>query len=188
MVQGSDEWKMSRCGCVTASRVIDIVKGVKGKYTASRKNYMAEKVCEILTGEPTEYFTSGAMEWGTENEPYARAAYEGIKGVFVEEVGFINHPVISRFGASPDGLVNNDGSIEIKCPNTATHLDTLINGTIKRDYIYQMQTVMLCGNREWCDFVSYDPRLPEDLSTYIHRVMRDETIIMEIVDEVEKCI
>jgi putative phage-type endonuclease len=184
--QGSDEWKDYKRGKVSASRVVDIVPGYKGAYLASRKNYMAELIAEILTGNTAERFVSGAMEHGTETEPLARAAYEAITGSMVSQVGFIDHETIADCGASPDGLVNDDGSIEIKCPNTATHLDTLINGTIKRDYIYQMQTVMLCGKRAWCDFISYDPRLPDNLSIWIKRINRDDVMIAEIEAEVKK--
>lgn len=184
--QGSDEWRDYKRGKISASRVADLVPGYKGAYLASRKNYMAELIAEILTGNNTEHFTSGAMEHGTETEPLARAAYEAITGSMVEQVGFVDHEQIADFGASPDGLVNLDGSIEIKCPNTATHLDTLINGSIKREYIYQMQTVMLCGKRAWCDFISYDPRLPDNLSIWIKRINRDDVMIAEIEAEVKK--
>ena len=184
--QGSDEWKDYKRGKVSASSVIKIVKGTRGAYLSDRKNYMSDLIIEILTGNNTEHFTSTAMEHGTETEPLARAAYEAITGSMVSQVGFIDHDTIADFGASPDGLVNVDGLIEIKCPNTATHLDTLINGTIKRDYIYQVQAVMLCGKRAWCDFISYDPRLPDNLSIWIKRINRDDVMIAEIEAEVKK--
>ena len=186
MQQGTEEWLAIRLGKVTASRIVDIVPGVKGKYLASRKNYMAELACEILTGKGSDNFVSGAMQWGTETEPLARSAYEAITGNMVAEVGFIDHNTIECFGASPDGLVDPDGSIEIKCPNTATHIETLTGSPVARGYVYQMQTVMLCGRRKWCDFISYDPRLPDNLSIFIKRFQRDETMIAEIKAEVEK--
>lgn len=186
MQQGTEEWLAIRLGKITASRVVDIVPGLKGKYLASRKNYMSELACEILTGKGADNFVSKPMEWGTETEPLARSAYEAITGNMVDEVGFIDHDNIECFGASPDGLVNDDGCIEIKCPNTATHIETLTGKAVDRKYVYQMQTVMLCGNRQWCDFVSYDCRLPDNLSIFIKRFNRDEVVIKEIKEEVKK--
>ena len=182
MKQGTDEWFRARLGKVTASRVIDIVKGARG-YRASRENYIAQIVAETLTGQPQESFTSSAMAWGVDTEPLARSAYEAVTGHRVEEVGFIDHPEINGLGASPDGLVLDNGGIEIKCPNTATHLDTLLHGNIKKDYIYQMMTCMMCTNREWWDFVSYDPRMPDKHAIKIIHVERDEKMIEEITEE-----
>ena len=184
--QGGEEWKAYKRGKVSASRIIDIMPGYKGEYRASRANYMAELICEILTGNSTEHFTSAAMEHGTEYEPMARAAYEAITGSMVNQVGFIDHEEIADSGYSPDGLVDDRGLIEIKCPNTATHLDTLINGTVKKDYIYQMNFGMDCSKRAWCDFISYDPRLPDNLSIFIKRFDRDESMITAIREEVKK--
>jgi len=186
MIQGTEEWLNARLGFVTGSRIIDIMPGVKGKYRASRGNYMAEKVIEILTKKPTVHFVSETMQWGTDNEPLARSSYEAVTENFVDEDGFIIHPTIPNLGASPDGIVDPDGCIEIKCPNTATHLTTLLTGNIKRDYIMQMQCEMMCINRQWCDFVSFDPRMPANLQLYIKRIERDETLIMEIEYEVKK--
>jgi len=185
IIQGSDEWDSIRLGKATSSRMIDIIKGPRG-YRASRINYLAEKVCEILTGQQQEHYHSKPMDGGHEFEALARSTYEGKTGNYVDEVGFIDHDTIQLFGASPDGLVNNDGCIEIKCPNSATHLLTLTKGTIKKDYILQMQAVMMCGNRQWCDFISFDPRIEERLSLYIKRFPRDEVMIAEITMEVEK--
>jgi putative phage-type endonuclease len=182
MKQGTDEWFQARLGKVTASRVIDIVKGARG-YRASRENYIAQIVAETLTGQPLDSFTTPAMERGKDLEPLARSAYEAVTLRRVQEVGFVEHPEINGLGASPDGLVGDDGGIEIKCPNTATHLDTLLHGTIKRDYIYQMQTCMMCTNRKWWDFVSYDPRMPDKHAIKIIRVERDEEMIDEITRE-----
>ena len=177
MEQRSKEWFTARLGKVTASRVADLQKSRK----AGRSNYMAEKVCEILTGEHAETFTSSAMDWGTEQEPFARDAYQAKTGAWVEEVGFLVHPQVDRLGASPDGLVDDDGSIEIKCPNTATHINTILTGKIKIDYIYQMQTVMAVKGLKWCDFVSFDPRLPSPQNLYIKRIPRDEIMIADIM-------
>ncbi len=186
IIQGSEEWHEIRRGKITGSRIVDIMLGVKGRYLASRKNYIAELVIEILTGESDEHFISESMQWGIDTEPLARSAYEAITGNFVDEIGFIDHDSIQLFGSSPDGLVSEDGGIEIKCPNSATHLSTLLTGNVKRDYIFQMQGLMMCGNRQWCDFISFDPRLPDNLQLYIKRFNRDEVIIAEIKMEVVK--
>lgn len=182
MIQGSDEWHAARLGKVTASRAYGIMRGKNG-YRASRKDYIAELVCERLTGKPTEFFVSKEMQWGTDTEPLARATYEAVTGSMVQEAGFIEYDGMPGLGASPDGLVGDIGGIEIKCPKTATHIDTLINATIKPEYTYQMQTCMACTNREWWDFVSYDPRMPDKHAIKIIRVDRDELVIAAIIEE-----
>jgi len=182
--QGSQEWLLARCGKVTASRVADIMAKTKSGYSASRGNYMAELVCERLTGVPTDTFKSAAMEWGTAQEPHARAAYEAAGGVLVEEVGFVPHPSIPDAGASPDGLVKDNGLIEIKCPYTATHIDTLLSGKVPDRYNTQMQWQMACTGRVWCDYVSYDPRMPENMRLFLTRVFRDQSAILAMETEV----
>ena len=182
--QGSQEWLLARCGKVTASRVADIMAKTKSGYSASRGNYMAELVCERLTGVPTDTFKSAAMEWGTAQEPHARAAYEAVGGVLVEEVGFVPHPSIPDAGASPDGLVGSVGLIEIKCPNTATHIETLLSGKVPDRYNTQMQWQMACTGRTWCDYVSYDPRMPENMRLFLARVFRDQSAILAMETEV----
>ena len=173
IIQGTDEWFAARLGKVTASRVADVIAKTKTGYSASRDNYMAQLVCERLTGQKGESFTNASMQWGTETEPKAREAYMAARFEIVEEVGFVNHPTIEAAGASPDGLVGDLGLIEIKCPNTATHIDTLLSQTIPSKYITQMQWQMICTGRHWCDFVSYDPRLPAELQLFIERVEYD---------------
>jgi len=181
MKQRTDEWFAIRCGKITASKVIDLMRlGKSGKPSATRKNYIAEKVAEVLTGKVAETFTSAAMQWGNDNEEGARRAYEFETGCTVSEVGFVVHPLISQAGASPDGLVNSDGMVEIKCPNTAQHIATVLNGTIDRKYEYQMQMQLACTERIWCDFVSYDPRMPEELQLCIIRRERNSKLIAEI--------
>lgn len=184
MEQGTNEWKECRVGKVTASRVADVVAKTKSGYSASRDNYMAQLVCERLTGKPAESFSNAAMQWGTETEPLARAAYEAKMDVLVDEVGFIDHPSIVNSGASPDGLVGADGLIEIKCPNTATHIDTLLSQTVPKKYADQIFWQMACTGRDWCDFVSYDPRLPSDLQLFIKRIPRDDKYIQLLEAEV----
>jgi len=184
MDQGSESWFQVRIGKVTASRVADVIAKTKTGYSASRDNYMAQLVCERLTGQKGESFTNAAMQHGTETEPLARAAYEALKDVLVDEVGFVPHPTIEMAGASPDGLVGDDGLIEIKCPNTATHIETLLSQSVPGKYNTQMQFQMACTGRQWCDFVSFDNRLPEELQLFVMRVPRDEVFIRLIESEI----
>jgi putative phage-type endonuclease len=185
MEQRTDDWFAARLGKVTASRVADVVAKTKSGYSASRDNYMADLIVERLTGQKAAGFSSAAMEWGVEQEPLARAAYSARTGELVEEVGFIDHPTVAMSGASPDGLVG-EGCVEFKCPNTATHLEYLLAGKPPEKYVTQMQWQMACTNRPWCDFVSYDSRLPEHLQMLIVRVPRDVKRIAELEDEVRK--
>lgn len=184
--QGSPEWFEQRRGKVTASRISDIVAKTKTGYSASRKNYMVQLICERLTGKVEETFQSEAMKRGSELEAKARAVYIIETGNFVEEVPMIPHPTIENSGASPDGLVDSDGLIEIKCPNTVTHLDFCRSRRPKKKYLLQMQWQMACTGRQWCDFVSYDDRLPEHLAFRTVRIMRDSKLIAEIETEVIK--
>jgi len=184
MEQGTDEWFAARVGKVTASRVADLIAKTKTGYSSSRDNYMAQLICERLTGQKADGFTNAAMQWGTETEPLARAAYEAFKDVLVDEVGFVPHPKILMAGASPDGLVSDDGLLEIKCPNTATHIDTLLSETVPGKYNTQMQFQMACTDREWCDFVSFDNRLPTELQLFVKRVPRDNVFIRLIESEI----
>jgi len=184
LIQGSPEWLAARLGRVTASRVADVVAKTKSGYSASRANYLAELVAERLTGEPAERFTNAAMQWGTDQEPHARAAYAFMHDADVTEVGFVTHPKIEMSGASPDGLVGGDGLVEIKCPNTATHLDTLLGQTIPAKYLTQIQWQLACTERAWCDFASYDPRLPAEMRLFVQRVHRDNGLIGELEAEV----
>jgi putative phage-type endonuclease len=184
MDQRSPDWFKARLGKVTASRVADVVAKTKSGTSASRTNYLAQLICERLTETVAEGYTSVEMQWGTDQEPYARAAYSAKVGELVEEVGFIDHPTISGAGASPDGLVA-EGLVEIKCPNTSTALDWILSGKPPAKYITQMQWQMACTGRPWCDFVSYDPRLPENLRLLVIRVDRDEERIKEIEQEVQ---
>jgi putative phage-type endonuclease len=170
MIQGSDEWHTARLGKVTASRVADLMARTKTGWGASRANYMAELLCERLTGRPTEHFTNAAMQWGKDVEPQARAAYEFLTGADVTEVGFVDHPSIVMAGASPDGLSGTSGLVEIKCPNSATHIETLLSETVPAKYRIQMLWQIACTGRGWCDFVSFDPRLPADMQIWIRRI------------------
>jgi putative phage-type endonuclease len=182
--QGSDEWKQLRLGKVTASRVADVIAKTKSGYSASRANYMAQLIAERLTGTVAESYTNAAMQHGTETEPEARSAFEFYQGVTVEQVAFVPHPKIDQAGCSPDGLVGDDGLVEIKCPNTATHLETLLGQAIPAKYEAQMQFQMACTGRKHCDFVSYDPRMPEHMRLFVKRLGRDDKRISEIEEEI----
>lgn len=184
--QGTPEWLAARAGKVTASRISAVMATVKSGEAATRRDYRAELVVERLTGLPTEDgYTNALMQWGTEQEPFARAAYEIRKDVMVSRVGFVIHPHIPLAGASPDGLVGTDGLVEIKCPKTATHLSYILDNSVPNTYYNQMQWQMACTEREWCDFVSYDPRMPEHLQLFVVRCNRDQTWItaMEVAVE-----
>lgn len=174
----------ARRGKVTASRVADATARTKTGWGASRHNYMAELVAERLTGTTADSFQSAAMQWGIENEPKARAAYE-FYYQDVNDAEFVDHPRIDMAGASPDGLVGDDGLVEIKCPNTATHIETLLGSPIDRKYIVQMQWQMACTGRKWCDFVSYDPRLPEEMALHVLRAHRDDKHIGQLEADIE---
>lgn len=182
MEQRTTEWHQARLGKVTASRVSEVIAKGKG---ATRESYMADLIVERLTGQRGGGFSTAHMEWGTEQEPHARAAYSARTGELVEEVGFIQHPRLEHAGASPDGLVNDEGLVEFKCPATSTHLDTLLAGEVPTKYIPQMQWQMVCTGRKWCDFVSYDPRLPEHLRMFVKRVERDDKYITTLEGEVK---
>ena len=185
MEQRTDEWFAARIGKVTASRVADVIAKTKSGYGAGRANYLADLVVERLTGQKSQGFSNAAMEWGTEQEPHARAAYSAKTGILVEEVGFIDHPTVAMSGASPDGFAE-EGLIEVKCPNTATHLEYVLAELPPLKYFTQMQWQMACTGRPWCDFVSFDPRLPERLQLLIVRVPRDDVYIAMLEAEVKK--
>jgi len=176
MEQRTEEWFAARCGKVTASRVADIIAKTKTGYSTSRDNYLAQLVCERMTGKPAESYSNSAMQWGVEQEIYARSAYEARMDLLVTEVGFIDHPRIAMSGASPDGLAA-EGMVEIKCPNTATHIETLLTQTVPAKYITQMMWQMCSADRPWCDFVSFDPRLPERHQLFIKRINYDPEMV-----------
>ncbi len=172
--QGSELWAEARCGLVTASRASDVVGMTKKGESAARKNYRTEIICEILTGQPYPQYVSKEMQWGLDHEAEARAAYELHTGVLVDTCGFVLHSSVARFGCSPDFLAGEDGMGEIKCPNTATHLGWLMANKIPLDHMPQMVAELACTGRQWCDFVSFDPRLPRHLQLFICRLHRDE--------------
>lgn len=185
MIQGSEEWFAARLGIPTASKFSDIMaNGRSGQPSASRKNYLAELVVERLTGQRTEGFTNAAMQWGTETEPFAVEAYEAFTGELTRECGFIKHPTI-ECGASPDRLVGEEGLLEVKCPNTATHIDHLLNGTLLTKYKWQLQGQLMVTGMDWVDFVVFDPRVPERMQIRVDRVHADAGAIQELTAGIE---
>jgi putative phage-type endonuclease len=186
IIQGSDQWRAIRCGKLTASRMADATAKTKTGWGASRANLMAELIAERLTGVPAQGFQNSAMQWGTDTEPQARAAYEFMRNYDVVEVGFVTHPLLPMSGASPDGLVGDLGLIEIKCPNTSTHIDTLLGGAVPGKYLTQIQWQLACTGRAWCDFVSFDPRMPENMQLFVKRVTRDGERIAELTEMAEQ--
>lgn len=184
--QGTEEWLKIRLGKVTASGVADVLAKTKTGVSASRGNYLIKLAIQRVTGVVEESFTNDAMQWGKDHEDQARVAYEVASGNFVDQVAFVDHPTIKWFGASPDGLVNHDGLVEIKCPHSATHWSYIKDDGPPTKYYIQMQAQMACTGRKWCDFVSYDPRMPERSQLFIKRVMREDAYIAEMEAEVKK--
>lgn len=182
MEQRSQEWFAERLGHVTASRMADVQASVG---TAARRNYMTQLIAERLTGQQQESYTNHFMQWGTDTEPQARAAYQA-EHELVDETGFVKHPLIRWFGASPDGLVGKRGLVEIKCPATSTHLDWVLEGKVPSKHKPQMLAQLACTGRAYVDFVSFDPRLPEDLRLFVVRFEPTETLIKETEDKVKK--
>ena len=180
IVQGSPEWLAARAGSLGASQVADAIAKTKTGWGASRANIRARIVAERLTGQPMETFTNAAMVWGTEQEDNARTAYSFLHGHTVTQMGIALHPTINGTHASPDGLIGDDGLVEIKPPQTATHIETLKNQTIPARYVTQMDWQMACTGRRWCDFVSFDPRLPEEMQLFVKRHHRDDARIAEL--------
>lgn len=181
--QGSQEWLTARAGSLGASAIHEALAKTKSGWGASRANIKARLIAERLTGIPQDTFTNAAMQWGREQEGNARSAYQFIQGVTVQEVGMVVDPDLPGTHASPDGLVGDDGLVEIKAPNTATHIETLLGGPIPDRYIKQMQWQMRMCDRQWCDFASYDPRLGPEMQLHVRRVDRDDALIAEIEAE-----
>lgn len=178
------EWLVQRIGKVTASNAYKLMdRTQKGLPTAKRQEYLMDIVTQRLTGQQTPVFVNAAMQWGIDQEGFARAEYEKRTGQIVDLCGFIQHPTLLA-GASPDGYVGLDGLVEFKCPQSTTHLDYILNGP-PAQYIAQMQFQMWITGMRWCDFVSYDPRLPANICLYRHCVERDSMYIDRLASEVE---
>lgn len=182
--QGTDEWKLERVGKVTASRVSDVIARTKTGWSTRREAYATQLAIEIISGQPYPSVTTPAMQYGTQMEPEARNAYRSTVFEDVTETGFVSHHSIRNAGASPDGLVGDVGLVEIKCPETHTHIGYFLDDKAPERYIPQMQWQMACTGRKWCDFVSYDPRAPEELRLFVHRVERDDLYISTVEEMV----
>lgn len=183
MEQGSAEWLALRLSKVTASRMSDVLS--KGRGSAPSKTaetYMMELIAEKLTGESKPFFENDAMRWGTETEPQARTMYEiNSNFVSVVEVAFIE---LNEFvGVSPDGLIGDDGMLEIKCPTTITQLKRALSDDYSKDYYAQIQMQLWVAERKWCDFLSFDPRLDCDAGYLLQRVERDEEFIKDMEEK-----
>lgn len=179
MAQQTDEWFAKRLGKATASKFKDVMATIKAGEAATRRNYRVQLVVERLTGKKEDSYTNAAMTWGNETEPLARIAYECRTGLFVEQVDFVDHPHLMA-GASPDGLIGDDGGLEIKCPHqSAVHVETIQSG-MPSEHMAQVQGAMWITGRKWWDFVSYDPRMPEHLQLYVQRIERDDKYIAEL--------
>jgi putative phage-type endonuclease len=186
--QGTSAWFQARCGRVTASEIVNVLSFLKGGLpSAKRSAYQAQIVAEILTGAPDmDGYVSPYMQRGTEMEPAARRAYVAHVETMVDQVGFVVHPTIDRAGASPDGLVGDDGCVEIKCPKTENHLSYMLAGVVPEQYEPQMMWEMACTERQWCDFVSYDPRPGRRHALFVKRLARNDERIAEITNNVLK--
>ena len=184
LVQGSNEWLQARCGSLGASSIHEVIAKTKTGWGASRANAMARLIAERMTGMPQETYQNAAMQWGTDKEPEARDLYASKQEAEVVQVGLFLHPRIAGTHASPDGLVGEDGLLEIKAPNTSTHIATLLSGKIDKKYELQMAWQMACTGRAWCDFVSFDPRMPADLRLWVRRVERDDNAIRDLEEQV----
>jgi putative phage-type endonuclease len=184
-IQGSPEWLQERCGRITASRIVDVLAVLKrGGESAARENYRMELIAEKLTGRSASHFVTTEMQWGVDNELLARGAYEVETGNSVDMCGFFVHPEMEFAGASPDGLVDGGGLLEIKCPQTKTHLRWMLAGVVPPEHEPQMLFEMACTGRKWCDFASFDPRLPANLQLFIRRLEWDDSRIKDIEDAV----
>ena len=183
--QGTPEWFALRLGKVTASRIKDVIATTKTGYSTSRDKYMTQLLLERITNTVAESYTNDAMTWGTEQEPFARAKYEGLASTLVEQVAFVNHPTIPMSGASPDGLVMDDGLVELKAPMSHTHLESILGG-IDDQYMPQVQWQMAVTGRSYTDLCSYDPRFPEHLQLVVKRINRDNDYIAKLEKEVVK--
>jgi putative phage-type endonuclease len=184
--QGTEEWLKIRLGKVTASGVADVLAKTKTGVSASRGNYLIKLAIQRVTGVVEESYTNDAMQWGKDNEPQARVAYEVASGNFVDQVAFVDHPTIAWFGASPDGLINQDGLVEIKCMQPKGHWEVIKTKEIPKNYWIQQQAQLSCTNREWNDYVGFNPIFPDKSQLFIKRTYRDEVFISKMETEIKK--
>lgn len=182
--QGSDAWKQIRLGRVTASNIADVMSKGRGGESTTRYKYKMRLVAERLTGLAQDSYSNSAMDWGREQEQFAASAYEVSRGTLLDKTGFWIHPEIEWLGVSPDRLVDSDGLVEIKCPNTSTHLQYRLDNRVPPEYVKQIQCQLFVTGRQWCDFVSFDPRVTKRNQLFVCRMDRDEELIAEIRAEV----
>lgn len=184
--QHTEEWFAARLGVPTASRFADIMPGAKGAYKESRREYALELCLERLTGKPAQHFTNDAMYWGTANEDSARNAYAAHKLIAIAQTGFVMHDTID-VGCSPDGLISADGLLEIKCPyNSTKHLGYIVDGVVPKQYQWQVFGQIFVTGREFCDFASFDPRMPESTQLFVARAEMTDGIRESLADELQK--
>ena len=182
--QGTPEWRLERAGNATASCFDKVTAKIKVGEATTRIKYRLQLATERLTGNPVDGYQNAVMLRGIETQPEATMAYEALRGVLVEEVGFVSHPSIQGCGASPDGLVGDEGMVEIKCPESTTHLTSMEAGGLPSEHVAQVQGQMAVCGRKWVDFVSYDPRFPSGLQLFVVRVPRDDAYIAELEKEI----
>lgn len=177
-------WLNRRCGRLTGSRVYDALHRLKkgSGYSTGRLTLLKSLLAERMTGESVDHFVSAPMKWGLQQEPNAKMAYEVQTGYQIQKCGFILHPTIEDFGATPDGLIDHDGCLEIKCPNTDTFLDFRVSQTIPVEYEWQMAAQLACTGRKWCDFVMYDPRVKRMENIIIQRFTPHKVAWIDMVE------
>ena len=181
--QNTEEWLKYKCGRLGGSSIADMLTRTKTGWGAGRLNLKARLVAERLTGCPTESYKSKAMEYGTETEAEACNVYGFMRDVDPVAVGYVDHPTIEWAGCSPDRLIGEDGLIQVKCPNTATHISSLLGGSVDGGYFKQMQWEMACTGRQWCDYVTYDKRLPPEMQLHVTHITRDHVMIANLEQE-----
>jgi len=185
--QGTAEWKQDRAGRATGSRARDILASIKSGEAAARRDYRIQLVTERLTKTPADdFFVSKEMQWGTEQEPFARMAYEEDNGRIVTECGFI-YPADLMVGCSVDGFIEDAGRKgiwEAKCPKSATHIGYLEAQRLPPEHKPQILHNLWVTGSQFADFVSFDPRMPEHLQLFVHRYERDEAEVSAYEREV----
>jgi len=185
MQQGSEEWLQATAGSCGSSDAPRIVRKTDKGYSADRGTLLGEKVLEKLTGRRTDRPKTQAMQNGIDREPVARIGYSIKYNIEVEQVPFVPHPLIVGAHCSPDGYVGELGLVEIKCPEAKKHIEVLITEAIPKDHMEQMMWQMACTGRQWCDYVSFHPGFPKEMSMWVKRVPRVETHIKDLESEVK---
>lgn len=186
LIQGTDEWRAARAGSLGASQIGDALAKTKSGWGASRANLRSRLVTERLTGRPEESYVTPAMMRGTELEPQARAMYAFKRDCSVEEVGLVKHPIIGWTHCSPDGLIDEDGMVEIKCCGATRHIELLTGSAPEDRYVKQCLWQLACTGREYVDLAYFHPDMPAAIQLHVIRIERDDDAITELEDEVSK--